>query len=76
MQSLPADGEWEFGPTDWDDPGPGNGHAKARIFHFHGNHGLATLGCLPHSVKAAMVTICLNEARLAEKRADIPASWT
>jgi hypothetical protein len=76
MQILAADGEWKFGLTDRDDPGPGNGRARARIYHFHGNHGPATPGCLPHPARAAMVTICPNEARLAEERANIPVRWT
>jgi hypothetical protein len=75
MQILAADGKWKFGPTDQDDPGPGNGRARARVYHFRGNNGPATPGCLPHPVRAAMVTFCPDEARLAEERAYIPARW-
>jgi hypothetical protein len=73
VQILAVDGKREFSPIDWDDPGPRNGRARERLYHFRGNHGPATLGCLPHPVRAAMVTICLNEARLAEERAKIQA---
>jgi hypothetical protein len=62
MQILAADGEWEFGLTNRDDPRLGNGRVRARIYHFRGNHGPATPGCLPHPIRAAMVTICPNEA--------------
>jgi hypothetical protein len=75
-QILAADGEWKFGPTDRDDLGLGNGRARARLYHFRGNHGPATPGCLPHPVRAAMVMVRTNEAQLPEKRADIPTRWT
>jgi hypothetical protein len=73
MQVLVADGEWKLGPAYRHDFGPRNGRARARIYHFRRDHGLAALGCLPHPIRITMVTIRPNETRLAEKRADIPA---
>jgi hypothetical protein len=62
MQVLAADGQWKFGPTDRNDSGLGNGRVRARVYHFGGNNGPAAPGCLPHPVRAAMVTFGPDEA--------------
>jgi hypothetical protein len=43
---------------------------------FRHNYGPSATGCLPHPVGRAMVTGSPDEARLAEKRAYIPAQRT